>query len=245
MAKEIEEEKKLDDDEDQPDKEIFLEEKQRDPDEAVFAEQAIQHYVSDVIDMFREQVDAGMSQLQDFLSAQTEKEQLDQGAYLDVMGQAFLDIAMDAFGGADSPVGREMYGDLAAAVDVGMSAGKAHDFVKELKHGLKAAAHNLKDNLQMVLSDQWDELRDLAYEGATDFIPVIHAYGLPPIDYDASQLSTPLMGLSQQYLDSIPEEKQEGIEQDQIDAVAEQEDKLMEPEARDLIEEEEEKEATI
>jgi hypothetical protein len=245
MAKDKEEEKKLDDDDDKPDKELFLEEEKRDPDEAVFAEQAIHHYVSDVIEMYREQVDAGISQLQAFLSGQTEKEQLDQGGYMDVLGQAFLDVAMDAFGGADSPVGRELYGDLAAAVDTGMSTGKAHAFVKELKHGLKAAAHNIKDNLQMILSDQWDELRDLAYEGSTDFIPVLHAYGLPPIDYDAAQISAPLMDLSQQYLDAIPEEKEEGIQQDQIDAVAEQEEKMEEPEAKDLIKEEEEKEATI
>ena len=32
----------------------------------------------------------------------------------------------------------------------------------------------LRDNLESVLSNQWDELRDLAYEGSTDFIPALH-----------------------------------------------------------------------
>lgn len=246
MAKDKEEEKKLGgDDEDKPDKEIFLEEGQRDPDEAVFAEQAIHHYVSDVMELFHDQIEAGMSQLEDFLAAQTDKEELDQGAFMDVLGQSFLDVAMDAFGGADSPIGKVLYSDLAASVDQGMAAGKAHAFVKELKHGLKDAAHGLKENVEMMLSDQWDELRDLAYEGSTDFIPAIHAYGLPPIDYDSNQLSAPLMDVSQEYLDTIPQQKEEGIEQDQVDKVAEQEEKMEEPKAKNLMEEEEEKEAVI
>src|SRR5256885_5202969 len=121
MANQDKEEKKqVDDGDDQPNKEIFLEKQERDPDEAVFAEQAIHHYASDVIDMFRDQVESAMSELESFLSAKTEKDDLDTGQYLETLGSAFLDKAMDLFGGADSPVGRALFGELSSAIDQGV-----------------------------------------------------------------------------------------------------------------------------
>src|SRR5207253_4588935 len=99
MAKDKkDDQKQLDDDEDKPNKEIFLEKEQRDPDEAVFAEQAIRHYASDVIDMFRDQVESAMSELQSFLSAKTEKDDLNNGYFLETLGSAFLEKSMDLFG---------------------------------------------------------------------------------------------------------------------------------------------------
>ena len=73
MAKDKDEKKQVDDGEDQPDKEIFLEGQERDPDEAVFAEQAIHHYADDVLNLFRDHVDAAMSELSGFFSAQIEQ----------------------------------------------------------------------------------------------------------------------------------------------------------------------------
>ena len=246
MAKhEKEEQKEVDDDEPKPNKEIFLEKEQRDPDEAVFAEQAIHHYASDVMEMFRDQVDAAMSELSGFLSSQTEKEELDNGQYLETLGSAFLEKSMEAFGGSDTPIGRALYSDIAAKIDQAVQGGNAHHFVKDAKSALKDASHNVKENLDSILSGEWDELRDLAYEGSTDFVAALHAYGLPAIDFDGKALSEPMMDVTQQYLDALPKEKEQAIEQGQVEEFAEQEAKMEEPEMQNLLEEEEEKEVVM
>jgi hypothetical protein len=241
MAKDKNEEKQLDDDEDQPNKEIFLEEGQRDPDEAVFAEQAIHHYADDVLDMFREQVDAAMSQVESFLSGQVQKDQLDDGYFLQNLGGAFLEQAMNAFGGADSPIGRALFSDLASAIDQSVRGEQSIPFVQDLNTAMRDAAWYLRDNLDMILSNQWDELRDLAYEGSTDFIAALHDYGLPDIDFDPNSLSQPMMDVTQQYVDALPKEQEQTLDQEQVDAVEEEEEKLQEPEVENLAMEEEEK----
>src|SRR5438874_7847282 len=145
MAKDKDEKKQVDDGEDQPDKEIFLEGQERDPDEAVFAEQAIHHYADDVLNLFRDHVDAAMSELSGFFSAQTDKEELDNGFFLQELGGAFLDLAMDVFGGADSPIGRALYSSLAASVGDAAFSENAHHFCKDLKTALHDASHNLSE----------------------------------------------------------------------------------------------------
>jgi hypothetical protein len=246
MAKDKQQEGiELDDDENKPDQEIFLGKEQRDPDEAVFAEQAIHHYAEDALQMFRDQVDSAMSDLSAFFSAQTQKEDLDNGFFLQELGDAFLGQALDAFGGADSPIGRALYSDLAAAIGQAAFTESSHQFVHELKTAMHEATHNVRENLDSMLSNEWDELRDLAYEGNTDFIAALHAYGLPAIDFDGKTLSQPMMDASQQYLDNLPKEKEESIDQTQVDEFAEQEAKMEEPEVQNLIEEEEEKEVVM
>jgi len=204
MAKEKEDEKQLDEEEDQPNKEIFLEKEERDPDEAVFAEQAIHHYANDVLDMFSDQVESAMSELEGFLMSQTQKDDLNGGAFLETLGQSFLENAMSAFGGADSPIGRSMLSTISTAVDEGIRSNDAQGFVQQMSSQLRDAAWYLRDNLDSILSNEWDELRDLAYEGSTDFIAALHAYGLPSIDFDKTQLSSPLIDCSTQYLDALP-----------------------------------------
>jgi hypothetical protein len=247
MAKEkTPEEKELGDDEDKPDKEIFLEKEQRDPDEAVFAEQAILHYASDVLDMFNDQVEAAMSEVEAFIMQQTEqKEELNGGFFLESLGASFLDQAMNAFGGADTPIGRALYSDLSGAVDSGVRSNDAQGFLQGLSTALRDGSSYLRDSLQGVLSNEWDELRDLAYEGETLFIPALHAYGLPKIDFDKSELSAPLIDVSQQFLDSLPKQKEQNVEQEQIAEFEEQEAKMEEPEVQNLVMEEEEKKEAI
>jgi hypothetical protein len=246
MAKDKEEEKELDEDEDNPNKEVFLEEKERDPDEAVFAEQAIHHYAGDVLDAFKDQVESAMSEVEAWMTSQTEgKDDLNGGYFLESLGQAFMENAMSAFNGADSPIGRSLMSTLSTAVDEAVRSNDAQSFVQQLSTALRDGSWFVRDNLDSILSNEWDELRDLAYEGSTDFIPAIHAYGLPAIDWDPKDLSSPLIDTSQALLDSLPKQKEESIEQDQVAEVEEQEAKMEEPEVQNLMEEEEEKEAVM
>ena len=238
MAKE--EEREADEDEDNKPNETILETKQRDPDEAVFAEQAIHHYANDVLDMFRDQIEGAMSALDSFLMSQSEHELLDDRQFLDGVGDTFMEQAMAAFGGRDSPIAQAIFPMLDGAVDESARDGQVNSFVADLSTALRDATWYLRDNLQSVLSNQWDELRDLAYEGSTDFIPALHAYGLPEMDFDAKQLTQPMMDQAQEFLAMAPKKKEEQIDQEQVAQFEEEEQKLDE----NMALEEEEKEAT-
>ena len=142
----------------------------------------------------------------------------------------------------DSPMATAIYPMLATAVDGATRGNQAQSFCQDLASALSDASWYLRDNLQMVLSNQWDELRDLAYEGATDFIPALHAYGLPQIDFDSKALSQPLMDQAQAHLDLLPKMKEEKVEQDQLAQFEEEEKKLEEDaEMQNLALDEEEK----
>ena len=249
MAKEKDEEKKqLDEEDDNKPNETILEKKeQRDPDEMVFAEQAIHHYATDVLDMFQDQVDMAMSQVESFISSQTDNQAFNEIGFLEQMGGNFLEQAMTLFGGRDTPIAQAVFPMIDGAIDQSSREGQAQTFVHDIGVSLRDAAWYLRDNLQSVLSNQWDELRDLAYEGSTDFIPALHGYGLPQVDFDSKQLSDPLIEEAQKYLDALPKEKEEKIEQEQLAQFEEEEKKVEEdPAVQDLVmEEEEKKEAMI
>jgi hypothetical protein len=231
----------LDDDENKPN-ETILEEQERDPDEAVFAEQAILHYASDVMDMFADQAELAMQQLEQFVMSSNHKDALDEGYFLESLGEKFLHKAMDAFGGADSPIATQVFPLLTSAVDQTVRGGNAQGFCLDLASALRDASSYVRDSLQMILSNQWDELRDLAYEGSTDFIPALHAYGLPEIDFDARALSEPLIHKAEKHLEHQPKKHEEKVEQDQVAQFEEEEKKLEEdPEMQNLALEEEEK----
>jgi hypothetical protein len=234
------------DDEPKPNKEIFLEKDQRDPDEAVFAEQAIHHYANDVLDMFREQAEMAMSQVDAFLQMQSEKDAFNERFFLETLGDNFLDMAMGLFGGKDSPIATAIFPMLDGMVDMSARGCDAQAFVNDMSRELRDASWYLRDNLQAVLSNQWDELRDLAYEGSTDFIPALHAYGLPQIDFDAKELSTPMIDQAQLTLDAIPKMKEETLDQSALAAVEDEEKKLeAEPEIQNMALDEEKKEAVM
>src|SRR4051812_46947393 len=94
----------FDEEEDNKPNETILEKEERDPDEAVFAEQAIHHYAGDVLEAFRDQAEMAMSQLESFVMSQTEKDSMNERFFLEGMGQVFMDQIMGVFGGKDSPI---------------------------------------------------------------------------------------------------------------------------------------------
>ncbi len=234
----------LDEDEDNKPNETILEKEERDPDEAVFAEQAIHHYASDILDLFREQAEAAMSQLENFVMSQNDKDARDDGMFLEGEGKLFVDQVMNIFGGADSPIARAIFPMVNGAVDESIRGCQAQSFCHDLSSLLRDVSWYLRDNLQMVLSNQWDELRDLAYEGSTDFIPALHAYGLPEVDFDARSLSDPLIDQAREFIELQPKKQEEKIDQEQL-AQFEDEEKKLEEQNLALEEEKQEEEAAI
>jgi hypothetical protein len=245
MAKD-KEQQELDEEEDNKPNETILEKKEeRDPDEAVFAEQAIHHYANDALDLFRDNIEMAMSSLESFLMSQSEHEAFNNQEFLESLGENFLEQAMAAFGGRDTPIAQAVFPMLDGMVDESARECQAQEFVHDLSTALRDCTWYLRDNLQSVLANQWDELRDLAYEGSTDFIPALHAYGLPQLDFDAKSLTQPMEEQAREFLELLPKKKEENIEQDQVAQFEEEEKKLEEePEVQDLaLEEEEEKKA--
>jgi hypothetical protein len=245
MSKDKDPQAELEEDDDNKPNETFFEEKQRDPDEAVFAEQAIHHYANDLLDGFRDQDETAMGELENFLTAQTDHEALNDRNFMDDLGKSFVEQAMSLFGGAQSPMAQAIFPMIDGGIDQAARGGQIQSFVHEMSTCLRDATWYLRDNLQSVLAGQWDELRDLAYEGSTDFIPALHAYGLPEVDFTGKQLSQPLQEQAQAYLDAVPKKKEENIEQDQLAQFEQEQEKMeTEPEMQNMALEEEEKEAT-
>jgi hypothetical protein len=232
----------LEEDEDNKPNETILEKEERDPDEAVFAEQAIHHYAETVLAQFRDQAEMAMSQLESFITSQNDKEAFNERNFLDGMGQVFLDQVMNLFGGRDSPIAQAIFPMVDGGIDFSVRESQAQPFCHDMAALLRDVTWYVRDNLQMVLSNQWDELRDLAYEGATDFIPALHAYGLPEIDFDSRALSQPMMDMAQAHLDLRPKMKEEKVEQDQMAQFEEEEKKVEEQQQINPALEEEKKE---
>jgi hypothetical protein len=245
MAEKEKEGVELEEEEDnKPDETILEKKEERDPDEAVFAEQAIHHYANDVLDMFRDQIDTAMSSLESFLMSQTDQSVFNDRNFLDGFGDQFMQHVMNAFGGQQTPIAQAVFPMIDGMVDESARDCNAMEFVHDLSTVLRDASWFIRDNLESILSNQWDELRDLAYEGSTDFIPALHAYGLPQIDFDAKSMTQPMEQYAAEFQALQPKKKEEEIEQDQVAQFEEEEKKLEEdPAAQNLALEEEEKEA--
>ena len=86
-------------------------------------------------------------------------------SFLDGLGDSFMENAMSIFGSAHSPIAQAVYPMLDEACTESARECQAQTFVQRSVE--RAARRRLvhADNLQSVLSNQWDELRDLAYEG--------------------------------------------------------------------------------
>jgi hypothetical protein len=235
------EEKKPGEDEDNKPNETMLEE-QRDPDEAVFAEEAIVSYATEALKIFEDGVDQALSSVAGFLSSENSEHAFDDRGFLEQLGSSFLDQMMDLMGGRDTPIAQAAFEMLDGQIDMAARGSDALTFIDEIKTAAREVTWNLRDNLQSVLSNQWDELRDLAYEGSTDFVAALHAFGMPEADFRQQQLSEPMVQSSQQFLAQQPKKKEEAIDQDKLAAVEEEEEK-QEADGMDMALEEEEQKA--
>jgi hypothetical protein len=224
---------------DQPPAETILETtEQRDPEEATFAEQAIHHYAQQVLDQFRDSVENGLSAFTAWAESQNDKDAINNEGFNKEIGDVFLQQMMSACGGRDTPIGAAMFEQLDSFID--MSARQEHEtsyFVNELSRGARDFTWYLRDNLQGVLSNEWDQLRDLAYEGSQDFIPAIHAFGLPKLDWAASDMTSTMVAIGEKVAQNKPKTPEEAVEKD-----PKQEE---EQQKNALVEEEEKKQASV
>jgi hypothetical protein len=206
------EEKKPGEGDDQPPSETVLE-KQRDPDEAVFAEQAIHEYTVWVLDQFRDSALAAIDSLASWIASQSDPTVFDNHALFAQLNDAYMGAALKAFGGADTPIAQAMRPILSDTVDQAeRQESQSSLFVNEMSRAMRDATWYLRDNLQGILANQWDQLRDLAYEGSTDFIPVLHQLGLPSLNFDAAGFTGKLTATADAWRQTVPQ-KQEEVEQ--------------------------------
>jgi hypothetical protein len=207
------EEKKPGEGEGQPPSETFLAEQQRDPDEAVFAEQAIHHYVNWVLDPFREQVISTIEGFAGWVASQNDSQLFDNGAFLESTGQTFLHQMNELLGGPKSPIAAYVASDLSGVVDMAVRDEiQASVFINELARGARDACWTIRDNLQSILSNEWDQIRDLAYEGSHEFVPLLHKLGLPPVEPNTEKLTHKLQHGAEEFRRSIPQKKEQAEE---------------------------------
>jgi hypothetical protein len=210
------EDKGLDDESPPPPPESILDSgKERDPDEAVFAEQAIHHYATDVLEQFRQSIETATGAFTAWVESQNSPQTFDNGGFNTQMGDVFLQQMVSACGGRDTPIGGAMYDQLEGLVDEAVRQEEQTSyFVEALTRGARDFTWYLRDNLQGVLTNEWDQLRDLAYEGSTDFIPALHAFGLPKADWSAADLQGTMVAVAEQLRQNTPKTQEEAVEKD-------------------------------
>jgi hypothetical protein len=188
----------------QPPSETVLEQKVN-PDQAIFAEQAIHHYANWVLDQFRESLTSTLDGFGNWLISQGDPKMFDNAAFLEGAARVQLDQVMKLFGGAQTPIGQALRPMLDGAIDQAVrQESQASLFMTQLSRTARDACWYLRDNLQGVLAGQWDQLRDLAYEGSTEFIPVLHQLGLPRAELNTAALTAALTAEAERFRATIP-----------------------------------------
>jgi len=228
--------KKLEDEEGPPPEAILETEKQRDPDEAVLAEQAIHHYATDVLDQFRDSLENALSAFTSWVESQNDPQVFDNSGFNAQIGNAFLQQMMSACGGQDTPIGAAMFEAIDSKIDEAVRQEEQTSyFVEALSRAARDFTWYLRDNLQSILSNEWDQLRDLAYEGSTDFVQALHAFGLPKSEWSPADMQSTMVAMAEKLRDGTPKTQEEAVEKDP-EAEKEEEKQL-------LADEEEKKQA--
>jgi hypothetical protein len=231
------EDKKLEEGAPAPPPETILEtQEQRDPDEAVLAEQAIHHYAGDVLDQFRQSVETALSAFTSWVQSQNDPQVFDNAGFNTQIGEAFLQQMMSACGGQDTPIGAAMFEQLDGLVDEAVAQEQETSFfVEMLSSGARDFTWYLRDNLQGVLTNEWDQLRDLAYEGSTDFIQALHAFGMPKPDWSAAQMTSTMVAIAEKLREGTPKTQEEAVEKDPKQEEEEQQQVLLEEEDKKAV----------
>ena len=230
------EEKQLEDDQGPPAEAILEKEKQRDPDEAVFAEQAIHHYAAEALEQFRQSVETALSGFTAWVESQNASETFDNAGFNAQIGDVFLQQMMSACGGQDTPIGAAMFEQLDGLVDEAVrDEEETSFFVEALARGARDFTWYLRDNLQGVLTNEWDQLRDLAYEGSTDFVAALHAFGMPKQNWSPADMQTTMVAIAEKLRESTPKTQQEAVEKDPQQEEEEQQQLLAQEEDKKAV----------
>jgi hypothetical protein len=243
MAKSEEEDKKPG--EGGPPNETIFGKQERDPDEAVFAEQAIHHYAHWVLEQVGPKLEDAIESVSNWFLSQNESAMLNNNGLLEAEGKVILDEMANLFGGAKTPIAQAVIPEIAHQSDEAVRDGQAHSYFYEMRAALRDACWYIRDNLQGILSNHWDQLRDLAYEGNREFVPVIHKLGLPKIETDGKQLADRLVKEAEEFKKTVPKEKEEATkdEGEKKEGQEQAADEQAADKAKDVLEEEGKKQA--
>lgn len=211
------EDKELEEEDAPPPEAILATDKQRDPDEAVLAEQAIHEYANQLLEQFRQSVETALAAFTAWVESQNRGELFDDAGFNTQLGDAFLQQMMSACGGVDTPIGAAMFDQLDGLIDEAVRQEEETSyFVDALSRAARDFTWYLRDNLQSVLTHEWDQLRDLAYEGSTDFIPALHAFGMPKADWSAADMQSSLVAIAETLRDNAPKTQEEAVEKERV-----------------------------
>jgi hypothetical protein len=216
----------------------------RDPDEAVFAEQAILHYAHWILEQMQPQLEDAIDSAANWFLSQPNASEFNNLGLIEAEGKVYLDQMAEVFGGRESPTFAHLFPELDGKVDQAARYGDMSAFFQELKTAARDACWYLRDNLQSVLSAQWDSLRDLAYEGSTEFIPVLHKMGLPKAGLDGTKMTQSFIKEAEAFKKNMPEkqaeaEDKEGKKDQQADEKQAAEDQNQQDQLKEQFTEEE------
>jgi hypothetical protein len=122
---------------------------------------------------------------------------------------------LGACGGSDTPIGRAAIDQVDGVIDQAVrSEHEADLFMAELRSGARDFTWYVRDNLSGILANQWDQLRDLAFEGSTDFIPALHALGLPAFGWSGAAMQSTLIAQAESTRAGQPKTQQEALDKD-------------------------------
>lgn len=195
--------------------EVMFEDRARDPDEAVVAEDAIRGFMARRLAEWHEQMDAAIDALEAWVQTQDEAARavFSERGYFDALGDRFEGQLYDVAGGKGTPlmdyVVAEMHGTISFAQH---AESDLSGFIYHLRRGVRDATWTLRDNVSAVLSNEWPQLLDLAYEGSFDFIPMLHALGLPTMAFKPQEFGDNLVAHADAYRKAVQPAKQEAVE---------------------------------
>jgi hypothetical protein len=187
----------------------------RDPDEAVFAEQAILHYAHWILEQVQPQIEDALSNAEAWFESQPNAQDFNNLGLIEAEGKVFIEQMAQLFGGHKSPTFTHIFPQLDGAVDQAARFGDISSFMQQVRYAARDACWYLRDNTQSVLSQQWDALRDLAYEGSTEFIPVLHQLGFPKDTIDGTKFTEAFVKEGEAFKKKMPEKQAEAEEKNE------------------------------
>jgi hypothetical protein len=210
-------------------------EQERDPDEAVIAEDAIHSYAASALDHFRETSEKALDGVTTWIQNQASIDDFNHKGVTAKLGSSYLDLLLNACGGMDTPIGAKLYEQVESEVDWAVrNEIEATSVVNTLSRTVRDFTWYIRDNLQFVLSHQWDQLRDLAYEGSTDFVALLHGLGMPQFSWSGDALQSGMVAVGENVLANKPKTAQEAMdknpkaeEQEQQQILVQEEDKAL------------------
>jgi hypothetical protein len=209
--------------------------KERDPDEAVLAEDSIHSYAVAALDHFRESAEKALDGVVGWIESQGSVDELNHNGVTARLGASYLDLLLGACGGKDTPIGAKLFEEIDSEIDWAVrNEVEATTVVGTLSRCARDFSWYIRDNLQYVLSHQWDQLRDLAYGGSTDYVALLHALGMPQFSWTGESLQSGMIAVAENVLANKPKTAQEAEDKDPKRQEQEQQQILVQEEEKAL-----------